>query len=200
MFSSLRGSPMSARSWRLRGRSATFVPSTSLLSDQQLHAGSCSPAAVAVVQVGLVGGPRAVHESRSKRGVRKSTSASGSLSLAELRGRVEGDVVVDELAEVGVARRHPRVGIGRFVGVNEPPGQRHERGAPGIAEPESVLRRKDRSEAVAGISAEGAARSRRALRQRLAERRGDAVLATDVVWGFVEAVGWPVKVPPRSPP
>ena len=103
-WTSLRGSPMSARPCWLRGRSTGSCSTVSVLrADEQLGG------VVLVVEERAVGLAPPVQGVEVEAGRAEGVEGVGVVRPVEARHRVEGDVVVDELAQVGVAGRDVRV-------------------------------------------------------------------------------------------
>ena len=110
-FSSLRGSPMSARPLGPRGSSdRARVEGSFRHALAQEHADP-----VFFIHVRLVGGPAPVQVVQVETGrpeIHQRLKLRRGQSLAQVGNRIEGKVVVDELSEVGIGRRYSLVLFG----------------------------------------------------------------------------------------
>ena len=127
-----------------------------------------------------------------------STSASGSLSPLELRRRVEGDVVVDELPEVRVAGRERWLPVETLARVDQ--RRASASSASDAADCRGGGRRRAEQLPKRPPGSAARSRARASAASRLAERRGAAVPAP-VVAAIVtsgcgqDALGRHVKLP-----
>ena len=179
MFSSLRGSPTSARFWSLRGRSSTVVPVHRVVADEELHAAQRLAAAhrvcVRVVQERLVERTGAVQRVEVEAGGAEVAQRGRVVVAIELRRRIERDVVIDELAEVGVPGGEPEVLRRGVLGQDQPPREFPQRVPAGIAECQVLLVREQLPEPAA---ARAHGRARRGAGARLLPGRAARSRAT----------------------
>ena len=180
MFSSLRGSPIERAVLVVARQVVDRRRSTVLLADQQLQPRSRfsrAPICVRVVQERLVERPGAVQRVEVEAGRAEVAQRVRVVVALELRRRIERDVVVDELAEVGVPAgsrccRSSPVGSDSRHASHRAPSSRGRRGRGSRPARRRTSPRSGRRAVAARARA-----LRRALLQRLAERRGVAVPA-----------------------